>query len=248
MLFNTSEKTKNEYVNEILSNDSFTNLKLDLIDLDLKIKAGDHFEVHYRGTVDKKPSLAFNENLLEIKEPKVERKPGKFWKKGIIEINIVTDKDRGELVITVPEDQHLHMLNASSVSGDSSLENLKLEALMGFAVSGDLDLKRVEVEDAKLTTTSGDIDFINVIVNHGKVKLTSGDFKMKNSEVGDELRVSTTSGDTLVENTKVAQYQLSTLSGDNSLFGKRGVAAQRGDEHDKSTLILSTLSGDNTVR
>ena len=52
----------------------------------------------------------------------------------------------------------------------------------------------------------------------------------------------------LVENTKVAQYQLSTLSGDNSLFGKRGVAAQRGDEHDKSTLILSTLSGDNTVR
>lgn len=109
-------------------------------------------------------------------------------------------------------------------------------------------MKKVEVEDAKLTTTSGDIDFINVIVNHGKVKLTSGDFKMKNSEVGDELRVSTTSGDTLVENTKVAQYQLSTLSGDNSLFGKRGVAAQRGDEHDKSTLILSTLSGDNTVR
>ena len=54
MLFNTSEKTKNEYVNEILSNDSFTNLKLDLIDLDLKIKAGDHFEVHYRGPVDKK--------------------------------------------------------------------------------------------------------------------------------------------------------------------------------------------------
>ena len=124
MLFNTSEKTKNEYVNEILSNDSFTNLKLDLIDLDLKIKAGDHFEVHYSEPVDKKPSLAFNENLLEIKEPKVERKPGKFWKKGIIEINIVTDKDRGELVITVPEDQHLHMLNASSVSGDSSLENL----------------------------------------------------------------------------------------------------------------------------
>ena len=31
MFFNTSEKTKNEYVNEILSNDSFTNLKLDLI-------------------------------------------------------------------------------------------------------------------------------------------------------------------------------------------------------------------------
>ena len=44
MLFNTSGKTKNEYVNEILSNDSFTNLKLDLIDLDLKIKAGDHFK------------------------------------------------------------------------------------------------------------------------------------------------------------------------------------------------------------
>ena len=248
MFFNTSEKTKNEYVNEILSNDSFTDLKLDLIDLDLKIKAGDHFEVHYRGPIDKKPSLVFNENLLEIKEPKVERKPGKFWKKGIIEINIVTDKDRGELVITVPEDQQLHMLNASSVSGDSSLENLKLEALMGFAVSGDLDLKKVEVEDAKLTTTTGDIECTNVVVNQGKVKLISGDFKMKNSEVGDEVKVSTTSGDTLVENTKVAQYQLSTLSGDNSLFGKSGAAAQIGDENNKSRLILSTLSGDNTVR
>ena len=50
------------------------------------------------------------------------------------------------------------------------------------------------------------------------------------------------------ENTKVAQYQLSTLSGDNSLFGKRGTATQIGNENDKSRLILSTLSGDNTVR
>ena len=64
MLFNTSGKTKNEYVNEILSNDSFTNLKLDLIDLDLKIKAGDHFEVHYRGPVEiaKTRLKALNEN------------------------------------------------------------------------------------------------------------------------------------------------------------------------------------------
>lgn len=248
MFFNTSEKSKNEYVNEVLSNDSFTDLKLDLIELDSRIKSGDHFEVYYRGPVDKKPSLVLNENLLEIKEPKVERKSGKFWKKGVIEINIVTDKDRAELVITVPEDQHLHMLNASSVSGDSSLENLKLEVLMGFAVSGDLDLKKVEVEDAKLTTTSGDIDCTDVVVNHGKVKLISGDFKMKNGEVGDEVKVSTTSGDTLVENTKVAQYQLSTLSGDNSLFGRRGTAVQIEDENNKSRLILSTLSGDNTVR
>lgn len=248
MFFNTSEKSKNEYVNEVLSNYSFTDLKLDLIELDLRIKSGDHFEVYYRGPVDKKPSLVLNENLLEIKEPKVERKSGKFWKKGVIEINIVTDKDRAELVITVPEDHQLHMLNASSVSGDSSLENLKLEVLMGFAVSGDLDLKKVEVEDAKLTTTSGDIDCTDVVVNHGKVKLISGDFKMKNSEVGDEVKVSTTSGDTLVENTKAAQYQLSTLSGDNSLFGRRGTAVQIEDENNKSRLILSTLSGDNTVR
>src|SRR5699024_8174595 len=127
-------------------------------------------------------------------------------------------------------------------------ETLKLKALMGFAVSGALDLKKVEVEDAKLTTTSGDIDCTDVVVNQGKAELVSGDFKLKNTEVGDELRVSTTSGYTLVENTKVAQYQLSTLSGDNSLFGKRGTATQIGNENDKSRLILSTLSGDNTVR
>lgn len=248
MFFKTSEKTKNEYVNESLSNDSFSDLKLDLIELDLTIKSGDYFEIYYRGPVDKKPSLTLSEEKMEIKEPEVKRKSGKFWKKGIIEINVVTDKDRGNLVITVPRNCQLNEIKANSVSGDLVLEGLELKTLIGFAVSGNLDLKKLQVKNAKLTTTSGDIDFTNVVTNQGKVKLTSGDFKMKNSEVLAELRVATTSGDTLVENTKVSQYQLSTLSGDNSLFGKRGVAAQIEDESDKSSLILSSLSGDNTVR
>lgn len=246
MFFNKSNK--DEIVDEVLSNDAFTNLKLDLIDIDLKLETGDKFEVHYEGPFDEKPTVEAKADTLKIKEPRVDRKHGKFWKKGFIEVNIMNQNDSGNLVITVPKNCQLGTVNASLVSGDTTIKNLKATALSGFTVSGDVNFESVKADEFKLTTTSGDIDLDKVEVKQGKAKLTSGDFTIKNSQVFDEFKVSTTSGDNIVENVKVAQYQLSTLSGDNSLFGKNGASAKVGNDSDNSNFILNTLSGDNTVR
>ena len=40
MFFNKNDETKDKVVDEVLSGDSFNNLNLDLIDLDLKVETG----------------------------------------------------------------------------------------------------------------------------------------------------------------------------------------------------------------
>lgn len=248
MFFNKSDDTKDKVIDKVLSNDSFTNLNIDLIDLDLKIETGDKFEVHYKGLSDEEPSVELTNDTIEIKEPKIDHKDSKLWKKGIFEVNIVSYNDGGNLIITVPEDIHLSAGRVSTISGDTDIKNLKLDSLSLFVVSGDVSLKETQVDEVKLTATSGDIDFKRVKVKQGKVKLTSGDFTMKNGEVSGKLQVSTSSGDNIVENVKAQQYQLSTLSGDNSLFGKNGTVAKVNSTNNDGTIILSTLSGDNTVK
>ena len=41
MFFSKSDESKDKVINEVLSNDSFNNLNLDLINLDLKVETGD---------------------------------------------------------------------------------------------------------------------------------------------------------------------------------------------------------------
>ncbi len=101
MFFNKNDETKDKVVDEVLSSDSFNNLNLDLIDLDLKVETGNKFEVHYCGSEDEKPSVGLKDDTLEIEELRVERKHGKFWRKDFIEVNIVSQSDSGALVVTV---------------------------------------------------------------------------------------------------------------------------------------------------
>lgn len=248
MFFNKNDETKDKVVDEVLSSDSFNNLNLDLIDLDLKVETGNKFEVHYCGSEDEKPSVELKDDTLEIEEPRVERKHGKFWRKDFIEVNIVSQSDSGALVVTVPDGHQLGAVKVSSVSGDTDFKSLNLDSLVISVVSGDVSLRTVQTDEVKLTTTSGDINLKEVTVKQGKAQLVSGDFTLKNSLVLDQFKASTTSGDNLVEDVKAAQYQLSTLSGDNSLFGKNKTAAEGDSTNNAGTIILSTLSGDNTVK
>lgn len=248
MFFSKNEEDKAKLVNEVLSKDSFDKLNIELIDIDLKIEFGNSFEIHYRGPLDEKPSVEFKNDVLEVKEPKVDHNHGKFWKKGFIEVNIVSHNDSGNLVVTVPDGHHLSEIKTTTVSGDTDIKNLIVDSLAVFAVSGDINLNKVQSDEVKLTTTSGDIDLKKVAVRQGKVKLTSGDFKIEDSTVFDELKVSTTSGDNLVKDVKAAQYRLSTLSGDNSLFGKNRSTEKVNSGNSEGTIVLSTLSGDNTVK
>ncbi|MGX4701970.1 hypothetical protein [Lactobacillus gasseri] len=93
MFFSKSDESKDKVINEVLSNDSFNNLNLDLINLDLKVETGDKFEVHFYGPEDEKPSVELKDDTLQIKEPKLDHQHGKFWRKGFVEVNIVSQSD-----------------------------------------------------------------------------------------------------------------------------------------------------------
>lgn len=67
MFFNKNDETKDTVVDEVLSSDSFNNLNLDLIDLDLKVETGNKFEVHYCGSEDEKPALSLKMIHLKLK-------------------------------------------------------------------------------------------------------------------------------------------------------------------------------------
>lgn len=248
MFFDKNEDNNVKRVDEVLSNDSFDKLNVDLVDIDFALVGGDQFEVHYRGPEDKKPVVTNAGEVLELKEPKVERKNGKFWKRNHVEINIIRQDDVGTLKVTIPVDHKLSNVTVKLTSGDAVMKQLELETLTFVSLSGDLDLKKVKVDEVAITETSGDIKLKKVLLNRGKIKIVSGDFTIKDSQILDDLDVATTSGDNLAENIEVDQCDLKTVVGDNSIFGGKSTHAQVGKETNGSHLGMHTVSGDNTVK
>ncbi len=102
MFFDKNEDNEVKIVDKVLSNDSFDKLSVDLVDIDFTLVGGDQFEVHYHGPEDKRPIVTNAGKTLELKEPKVERKNGKFWKRKHVEISIVSQDDIVALKVTVP--------------------------------------------------------------------------------------------------------------------------------------------------
>ena len=248
MFFDKNEDNEVKIVDEVLSNDSFDKLSVDLVDIDFTLVGGDQFEVHYHGPEDKRPIVTNAGKTLELKEPKVERKNGKFWKRKHVEISIVSQDDIGALKVTVPVERKLVNATLKLTSGDTVVKQVELETLTFTALSGDLHLKKVKVDEVAITETSGDIKLKKVLLNRGKIKLVSGDFTIKDSQILDDLDVATTSGDNLAENIEVDQCDLKTVVGDNSIFGGKATHAQVGKETNGSHLGMHTVSGDNTVK
>lgn len=248
MFFDKTDDQDTKTVDETLYNDEFEKLNVELVDIDLELAGGDKFEIHYHGPEDKKPLVSKEDDLIKVKEPKVERKNGKTWKNKFVNISIVTENDVGKLVVTVPANNELVEVNDHLTSGDAKVKNIQLHNLNHDSVSGDLKLENTKLKTVNLKAVSGDIKLKRTLLEQGNVNLASGDFKMENSQILDSLTVMTMSGDNKVENVEVDQCDLETASGDNSIFGGRADHAQLGKELNGSRLILSTLSGDNIVR
>lgn len=157
MFFDKNEDNEVKIVDEVLSNDSFDKLSVDLVDIDFTLVGGDQFEVHYHGPEDKKPIVTNTDKALELREPKVERKNGKFWKRKHVEISIVSQDDIGALKVTVPVEHKIANATLKLTSGDTAVKQVELETLTFTALSGDLHLKKVKVDEVAITETSGDI-------------------------------------------------------------------------------------------
>ena len=99
-----------------------------------------------------------------------------------------------------------------------------------------------------MSIVSGDAKLDQLKVDSGNADLTSGSFLLKNSQITKSLAVTTVSGDNLIENVEVDQCYLTTLSGDNTIFGGKATHAQIGKETNGSHLKMSAVSGDNIVK
>lgn len=246
MFFSKEDEVKT--IDEVLTSDPFISLDINFTDIDLKMEIGDHFEVHYHGPSDKKPLLTQDDQLLKLKEPDVKRKNGKVWKKGVFKVEVITSNDVGRVKIIVPKDQQLNEVKLNFASADVGIKDININNLYFNSASGDLRIENSDLIKIDFTVVSGDLKLDNVKVTSGKSNMISGDFDMKNSQILKKLKVETISGNNKVENTEVDQCDLSSISGDNLIFGGKATLAQVGQETNGSRLNLSTVSGDNIVK
>lgn len=241
---NKTKKDETELVNEILTNDSFELLNIEVSGLDVIIKEGKKFEVSFHGSKYNVPQLNFEDDRLLIKEPDVHAQDISRWEKGFFRIEITHAP--GQLLVSLPEDTNLKSVNVKSASGDISIADLKANELNIVLSSADVVVESSEVKDLTVATTSGDIRLQHIKLKKGDINLTSGDFKIENSVVSELLEVNTVSGDNTVKETKFKSYCLQTKVGENRIFGKQANHAEFLNAS-AAKLKLSTISGDNTV-
>lgn len=245
MFFDKKNDDDLKVIDEILSTDSFTGLKINFKSSDLKLKAGNHFEIRYHGEEYRKPIVESDQNVTTVREPDVKSKEISRWEKGLFKIEI-DRRSQSEVTITVPAELTLSELNILLMSGDSDLGKLKIHKFNYESMSGDLNIKEAKIDNLDISSTSGDIDFDQIKIVDGKVNLTSGDFEMLDSRISNKLRVETVSGDNLVKRTQVANCKLSSVSGSNTINHQKSKEGSIGIQ-DGSVLKMTTISGDNRV-
>ncbi len=248
MIFDKNKESKNnlKIIDEVLTNDEFDSLRVHFKNLDLKVKAGDKFEVRYHGSKCCKPKASLDNGILTLTQTNAKNKETAHWETTFFKIEI--NYTRGnQVTVTIPRDKNLDELDEKTMSGDIQLENIDLNQIKIESVSGDLKLKTVKTNSITVKIASGDIKMNEVRLDEGKLDLKSGDFELSDSRINRQLKASTISGDNIVKNTQVATCQLSTVTGDNEIMGKEADNGKVG-EQDGSLLELNSVSGDNQVK
>lgn len=246
MFFTKAKKDDDDIktIDQVLSNDSFDALRVDFKSLNLEVKAGNKFEIKYHGSEYKKPEIDEDDGVMNVKEPDVRDKEIKRWEKGFFKIEVHSSHD-GEVTITLPQETELEQFDLHMMSGNVRMKQFAINDLQVESMSGNLDGKTLKLGTIDISVTSGNINLDEVRAKAGEISLTSGDFRLENSRVSDKLEVSTVSGDNLVKNIQVGRCHLSTVSGNNRIFGKKSKKAEISGN--ASLLKMATVSGDNTV-
>ncbi len=235
---------KTEAVYEKTFNDDFSDIKVDIVNNDVKIEESENNEVNIKvyDRKDAKPKAYIKDDTLYIANKKE------------IKIGFFTGINGGSrIVITVPKNK-VYNLNVTGISSDvESLIDLKKVKIS--TKSGDISLK--EVDDVNIKTISGDIDIekINEIINS---KTTSGDITI--SEANGELRMKGTSGDVTINKINLlSDSYIRVVSGDITIGKSNEVyfdtkAVVSGNVRIKKNyrkadieLKMKTTSGDITI-
>jgi len=116
-----------------------------------------------------------------------------------------------KLYVSVPS--NIKNVNARSMSGDISAENVVAESLELNTMSGDVSVNGVRIEGEYISNTmSGDVNATNIVALTAEVKSMSGDSRFQGT--AKDIKVASTSGDTRVEAEGVERITATSISGD----------------------------------
>tara|TARA_B110001454_G_C12723280_1_gene436256 strand:+ start:7949 stop:8818 length:870 start_codon:yes stop_codon:yes gene_type:complete len=106
-------------------------------------------------------------------------------------------------------------LEIMSVSGDVSLENLKLNLAELKTVSGEITVNKIDLPNLKIETVSGDTKVHDSKIKSVKGKSVSGEIEIENKDSAD-TSVNSISGDVKLKIPTTTQYEfkLNSISGD----------------------------------
>lgn len=234
-------------IEETLTIDSFDSLKIKVSQPDVKIFAGEKFEVRYVGPKELLPSVTRDGNTLILHQ----RVHGIFS---------LTTSDEVSLEIEVPQGANLTKLYAELNSGDLEISGISGGELKLHVNSGDSELENCLFAKAKIELNSGDfevenskLDLLKFNGNSGdceltdskfkvlRIELNSGDNVIHHCKVEDEATIATVSGDNRIVDTPFGEISYATVLGDNK------IAASARDESLNNKLSIETVNGDNRV-
>lgn len=232
---------KEKIIDETLLEEPFDSLRVELRDLDVEIKAGEDYEIHYSGKASEKPTVELDNDVAVIKQPK---------KKAIRGIYVSVNFSEEKLTITIPNDK-VHTLKNTKIttaSGDVVISGIIGNDLKINLASGNLKINDVFLENAQVNVASGDIDIDQLEIMNLQVKTASGDINIEDSKFWGTAELVAVSGDSTVSTTRFRTYNLKTVSGENRLFDKVSSKPIQQGQGQNPELKMSAVSGDNTVR
>lgn len=140
----------------------------------------------------------------------IRRQQNQERKSGFFQINMSPSV---EIELTLPES--VVLVEATSISGDMELMEVKAEELRLRSKSGDIEVSYLAGKDCRIESLSGDIELVKSAVSTAELTTKSGDCAVDRLEAV-SLKISTASGDAEVRSVKAEQVFVSTMSGDCS--------------------------------
>lgn len=169
---------------------------------------------------------------------------------------LVIDESADQVIVTEPEnavqDLVVRMeipavfakdIEVTSVSGNISLENMKLSTTDLKTVSGDIILNKLNSPGLKIESVSGDTKVLDSKMKTVNGKSVSGDFEIENKDSA-ETHLNSVSGDVKLKlpTTTLFDYRISTVSGDIKNSHEKNNSGNKTTS--KLGIEIDTTSGD----
>ena len=191
-------------VSDTVSLEEFDELYCDFSSYDFSIEQGDEYKLEYTTREDSVPQIKQDGKKLSLVQ-----KPEHFW---VFSFGI-TDVNENTVVLTVPKDDKIYKIDASSASGKIKISDINLEGNL-LITSGEMSVTGSKAKkDLNIEMTSGETKVADCDFDEVNVKITSGDIEFDDCTASD-LKYKSTSGEGTFDNVKSDSFSCDMSSGE----------------------------------